>query len=416
MILSVGVSAAVPAATLVAGALTLPCAVVGILLVSPLQRLVSLLLIGVGTAAFVIGVSAGAPVSVGDVLSVNQDLIGMLTAMSFLRLVTPTGAPQPSRLRGRAAVLRTAVANHLLGSVINIGAVGIIGDHLRDRGSLRMPDALLLSRSYSMGAYWSPFWAAAAAAASVIPGANTPLLVGIGLVLAFTTILLSSFDIFRLWGDELPTYQGYSLSWELLRIPLALVALVVLAHQAFPTVPVPRMVLLAGLTVTLAGLLVRMPRTALRTVARHARHQLPGLRGEVTLFASAGILAVGLRALLPAFDLELPVDTFTVPLAWAAMVVMIALSVVGVHPIVSIALVGTLVLPLQPDPTLFVLAASIGWGTATPVGPITGLVMFMNSRYGINTTALTRGNLRYLVIVLVLSWPALLLCNLIVSG
>ena len=411
-----GVSAAVPSATLVAGALTLPCALVGILLVSPLQRLISLVLIGVGVTAFLIGVSAGAPVVVRDVLAVNQDLIGMLTAMSFLRLITPTGAPKPSKLRGRAAVLRTATATHLLGSVINIGAVGIIGDHLRGRGALRMPDALLLSRSYSMGAFWSPFWAAAAAAASVIPGANTPLLIGIGLALAFSTILLSSFDIFRSWGNELPEYQGYSLSWELLRIPLALVALVVLAHQGFPQVPVPRMVLLAGLTVTLAGLLIQRPRQALRHLARHARHQLPGLRGEVTLFASAGILAVGLRALLPAFDLELPFDNFTVPLAWAAMVVMIVLSLIGVHPVVSIALVGTLVLPLQPDPSLFVLAASIGWGTSAAVGPITGLVMFMNSRYGIDSIQLTRGNFLYLGIVLVLAWPALLLCNLIVTG
>ena len=65
--------------------------------------------------------------------------------------------------------------------------------------------------------------------------------------------------------------------------------------------------------------------------------------------------------------------------------------------------------PLSPDPTLFVLAASIGWGVSTAVGPLTGLTMLLSARYGINSRTLTRRNLIYLGIVLVVSWPALLL-------
>ena len=303
------------------------------------------------------------------------------------------------------------IATHALGAVINIGAIGIVGDHLRAGGKLRFADAVMLSRSYTTGAFWSPFWAAAAAATTLVPGSNSLVLLLLGLSTALVAVLLSLLDVTRLWGRELPQYTGYALSWALVRIPLALVALVLTAHQVFPETSVPRIVLLAGLGVTLVGLLLQNWRTALRRGARHARHELPNLRGEVTLFASAGVLAVGLRMLFPLFPVQLPVDSFTVGVAWLSLLTMVLFSIIGVHPIVSVAVVAAVVLPLNPDPTLFVLAACIGWGAATAVGPLSGLTMFLNSRYGIDSLALTRRNLVFLGIVLAAAWPALLLCE-----
>lgn len=414
VILAVGVSVAVPAASVVAGALTLGCAVVGLFLVGRTQRLVSILLIAVGVISLGVGVGLGASVDVVDLFLVNQDLVGMLTAVSFLRLITPTGALARPRLRGRWALLRTAVATHALGSVINIGAVGIVGDHLRGTTRLRFADAVLLSRSYTTAAFWSPFWAAAAAATTLVPGSNTLVVVLVGLSVAVVVTCVSLLDLMRLWGSELADYSGYALSWALVRIPLALVALVITTHSVFPQVPVPRIVLLAGLGVTLVGLLLQDGRTALRRGARHARHDLPMLRGEVTLFASAGILAVGLRVLFPLIAVDLPFDGFTVLVAWLAIVVMVVFALMGVHPIVSVAVVAAVVLPLNPDPTLFVVAACIGWGTGTAVGPLSGLTMFLSSRYGIDTLALTRRNLVFLAIVLAAAWPALLWCAALV--
>lgn len=410
IILAVGLSVAVPDATLVAGGLTLAAAVVGLVLVNRTQRSIALVLSAVGVVSVLLGLQLGGTINVRDLFSVNQDLIGMLTAVSFLRLVTPTSPTTRTRLRGRLAVVRTALATHALGAIINIGAVGIVGDHLRGRSALRLADAALVSRSFSAAAFWSPFWAAAAAATTLVPGANSLVLLLVGLSLALVVIGLSVWDIFHLWGRELPAYTGYTLSWALIRVPLALVALVIVAHQLVPRVPVPRIVLLAGLGVTLLGLLIVNGRGALRALARHARHDLPQLRGEVTLFASAGILAVGLRMLFPLFNLQLPFSEFTVPVAWAMMLTMILLALVGVHPVVSVAIVASLVHTLSPDPTLFVLAACIGWGGSTAVGPITGLTMLLSARYGIDSVKLTRRNLIYLAVVLVASWPALLLC------
>ena len=414
VILSVGVSVVVPSATLVAGGFTLGCAVVGLFLVSRTQRVIATVLMGIGVAALLGGIALGASVDIGDLFAVNQDLIGMLTAVTFLRLITPNFAQTRTRLRGRLALLRTAIATHALGAVINIGAIGIVGDHLRAGSKLRFADAVMLSRSYTTGAFWSPFWAASAAATTLVPGSNSLVLLLIGLSTALVAVLLSLLDVTRLWGRELPQYTGYALTWALVRIPLALVALVLTAHQVFPETSVPRMVLLAGLGVTLVGLLLQNWRTALLRGARHARHELPNLRGEVTLFASAGVLAVGLRMLFPLFPVQLPVDSFTVGVAWLSLLTMVLFSIIGVHPIVSIAVVAAVVLPLNPDPTLFVLAACIGWGAATAVGPLSGLTMFLSSRYGIDSISLTRRNLVFLGIVLAAAWPALLLCDALV--
>ncbi|KGJ71802.1 hypothetical protein GY21_19755 [Cryobacterium roopkundense] len=415
VIVTVGASAVWPQITLVAGALTLGCAAVGLVLVARTQRIVASILMLLGIASLIIGLALGGEVTTLSALSVNQDLIGMLTAVSFLRLVTPVPTETRSRLRGAPAVVRTAVATHALGAVINLGAVGIVGDHLRGSSKLRLPDAAMLSRAYSAAAFWSPFWAAAAAATSLVPGANSLVLILVGLPLALVAICLSCFDIFRMWGSDLRGYTGYTLGWALIRIPLALVALVVLAHQVWPEVPVPRIVLLAALAVTLVGLLLQKPNGALRRLARHARYDLPNLRGEVTLFASAGILAVGLRVLFPMVSIGLPFTSFTVPVAWACLVVMVLFALIGVHPVVSVAVVAAIALPLNPDPTLFVLAASIGWGVSTSVGPLTGLTMFLHGRYGIDSIALTRRNFVYLAIVLAAAWPALWLCETLVS-
>jgi len=416
IILFVALSVVVPNATLVAGGFTLGAAIVGLALVSRTQRIIAAVLIGVGMLSLVMGVRAGGSIDGGDLLSVNQDLIGMLTAVSFLRLVTPTSPTTRTRLHGRLAVVRTALATHALGAIINIGAVSLVADQLRGRSSLRLPDAALVSRSFSAAAFWSPFWAAAAAATTLVPGANSLVLLLVGLALALVAIGLSVWDIFHLFGRDLAHYSGYSLSWALIRVPLALVALVIVAHQLFATVPVPRIVLLSGLGVTVMGLVIMNGRGALRALARHARHDLPQMRGEVTLFASAGILAVGLRMLFPLVNLPLPFSEFTVPVAWAMMLTMVLLALAGVHPVVSVAIVAALVHPLSPDPTLFVLAACVGWGVSAAVGPITGLTMLLSARYGIDSVSLTRRNLVYLAAVLIASWPALLLCNALISS
>ncbi|WP_460525372.1 hypothetical protein [Conyzicola nivalis] len=406
-------SIAEPTLTLWAGVAALLSLAVGLLLVRGAPRLIAVALTVSGLAALAVGAADGRRPSLTDLLSVNQDLVGMLAAVSFLRLLSLGGETPRGRSSGVAAVTRTALVVHGLGSVINISAVAMAGDRLARAAPLRMADAMLLTRAYAAGAFWSPFWVAAAAAVSYAPGADAAVTIGLGLAVAVVVLLISMVDVYRAFGDDRSRYQGYPLTWAILRIPLALVVFVLAVHLSMPAVPIPRVVLIGSLVVALAGVLVSFGRRGFALLATHATAGLSGLRSETTLFVAAGVLTVGLQTLVPMIDVLLPVDGYGVWVAWASVIVMVVLAVVGIHPIVSLALVAVVVMPLEPDPTLFVLAATIGWGTAAAVGPTSGILMHVSARFGLDGLTLAWRNAPFFVITVAVALPALFLASVI---
>ncbi|MCO4251196.1 hypothetical protein [Pseudarthrobacter raffinosi] len=416
LLVAVSVSLFVPQASQVAGALMICGATVGITMVSAPVRLVSGILIGVGGAAYSVALALGHSFDPTELLAVNQTLIGMIAAVSFLQLITRTeGLAQP-RLSGRAAVWRTTGVVHLLGSVINITVVGSAADHLRRRKPLQMTDALLVSRAFSTGSFWSPFWAASAAALIYAPEAEIQIIMVCGAALAGVAIAFTSESAARRLGERLVGYQGYALSRQLLEVPAAMVVLIVLLHLLAPEIPVAKLVLVCSLAVTAVVLVVRGYRRGYRQFREHAAHHIPKHHGELTLFASAGLLAVGCEALLSVTSVRMPVEVFGAFEAWLCIVVMVALALVGVHPVVSMAALAALVAQLDPDPTLFALATMIGWGCSIPVGPLSGLLLHLGGRYGLDALAIVRGNLPYLVFVTGMAYPTLLLCEVLVRS
>ena len=90
---------------------------------------------------------------------------------------------------------------------------------------------------------------------------------------------------------------------------------------------------------------------------------------------------------------------------------MTAVSVLGVHPVVTIAISASVLAPLEPNPTLFAMAGLIGWGLQAAGGPLTGLNIIMQGRYGIDSFTLAGWNLKYVGALLLLSGGALALCQ-----
>ena len=409
LIVTVGVSIAVPVLSYLAGVLVLLSAAIGIVLVNRTQRVVSIVLIGIGVCALGVALWLGHRLTLEALLSLNQNLIAMLAAVSFIQIVAAADQVSISRLTGAMAVWRTALATHLLGSVINVSAINIVGDHLGSPGRMSMPNALLLSRAFSAGAFWSPFWAASAAAAAYAPGAKVNVLVFAGLCAAAVALAFSISGVVRSFGPELEGYRGYVLSWRILRIPLVLMASVLAAHALWPDLEIPNIVLVGSMAITVVVLLFRSPARTMPALVDHTVRGLPNMRGEITLFAAAGVLAVGLGALFQSVQLTLPFTEFTVVTAWCCTLVMTLMSLVGVHPVISIAAVAVIVAPLHPEPTLYAMASMIAWAGSATVGPVSGLNVFLNGRFGIDNFAVARRNLPYLAVVLALAWPILYL-------
>lgn len=396
-----------PAALPFAGGFAVIALGLGLVIATPRQRIVAVVLLAVGIGSFVVAWLLGARPPLLSLLSLNQDLVAMLAAVSFLGLIAREAPTAEPRLRGAAAVWRTAGVVHFTGSVINMSVLTIAGDHLKRDDTLRPADVMILSRAYTAAAFWSPLWAGTAAALAFAPTANFGVIIPLGIALAIATLAGSMITVFRSLGDDLRDYRGYALSWELLRVPVTLMLTVITVHLVLPAAPVPRVVALASLVITAIVLVFRDPQTAFRAFARQARDGLPALRGEVTLFISAGVLAIGMEALLGAAHVTLPLTEYTVPLAWASIVVTVLVALVGVHPIITMGLIAAVVAPLHPQGSLFALAAMIGWGACSAIGPISGMQLYLGGRYGIDAFATTRQNVPYVVVALVLAWPAL---------
>ncbi|CAN5284593.1 hypothetical protein BH11ACT4_BH11ACT4_20640 [soil metagenome] len=407
VIACVVVGIVVPGAEFVAGCFALGALVLGLVIATPRQRVLAGILVSLGLAALGTAWLLGGRLSIGSLFTLNQDLIAMLAAASFVGMLARDAPAAEPRLRGAAAVWRTAGVVHFTGSVINMSVVTIVGDRLKRGGTLRTADVMILTRGYATGAFWSPLWAGTAAAVSFAPTANLAVIIPIGIVLALAVLAASMVTVFRALGDELPDYRGYALSWELLRLPVVLMIAVVAAHLLFPSSPVPRIVALASLAIAALVLVSRQPSSAFRAFARQARDGLPALRGEVTLFVSAGVLAIGLGALLSVGHLSLHLPEYDVPVAWLSIVATVLLALVGVHPIISMGIIAAMVAPLHPQGSLFALSAMIGWGVGAATGPISGLQLYLGGRYGIDGLATTRQNLPYVAVALLLAWPAL---------
>lgn len=410
VIVAVPLTEVAPAANLLAGGAALVVLVGSLPRLGRVNRLVALILCGAGVAALVAAIAAGARPDPQSLLSVNQGVVGMLAAVSFTRLVTDRQHGVPARSRGPTAVWRTAGVVHGLGSVINLAAVDLVGGHLsRGRGRLPMLDGLLLSRSFSTAAFWSPFWAASATAFVYAPRANPGVLMLCGALLTCLTLGISLYLLQRTYPDDVRVYRGYAVAPPALALPIGLFGCVLVGHRLKPDVPVSTVVLLSALGVSLLLSCLLYRRRLPPALGRHLVHGLPGMRGEATLFAAAGVLSVGLSALVTEVDLNIPISDFTPATAWVAIVAMVAVSLIGVHPVISIAIAAALLRPADPDPTLFALAAVLAWGASAAVGPISGLNVYLAGRFGLDGLAMTRHNASHLVIVLALALPTLLL-------
>ncbi len=346
------------------------------------------------------------------ILTANQPLIGMLAAVTFLRVLTPSRTSAAVGPTGRSGVWQTMLGLHLFGSVINIPAVDMVGDRFSaTQRCLQRGHLLLLSRGFSSAAFWSPVWGAAAAALTYAPAARIEVLMAVGACLAAIALGISGFAVIRAFGPRLSEFRGYPLTLRALAPPLALVVLVLSVHTALPDVSIIAIITICAPALSVLLVTAATPRAMPRRMAEHSVRHLPAMSSELALFLAAGLLVAGLTPIADRATGWLPFDAFTAWEAWGLVGVMAVVSALGVHPVISIAISAGVLAPLEPNPTLFAMAGLIAWGLQAAGGPLTGLNIVLQGRYGIDSFTLARWNLKYVGTLLVLSGGALTLCQ-----
>lgn len=388
----------------------LPAALAGVLawlamlLLLPRLQRASLLqagaLLAVGLACAGWAAGQGVEPDWAGFLDANLGLLALLAGVSFLRLVTlPVAGAEEALPRGIHALWRTLLGTHLFAAVINLSALLITGDRLAERGRLSRPTTVLLTRAFTTAAFWSPFFAAMGVALTYAPGASLGALVAQGLPLAVLALLYTLWEVRRLCGAKVASQPGYPIHFGALWIPAALVAGVLLVHRLWPAMSVILVVSGLALSLTVLVSLWRAPGQAYSRLRRHTLDELPRMAGELTLFLAAGALSAGLNSLFQALGTDLPMIEINVPALVGLLAAMVLLAVIGVHPVISIAAVGTWLAPLHADPNLLGTLFLCVWAIGVTLSPLSGVSLALIGRYALSARQILRWHGRYALVM-----------------
>ena len=369
------------------GALLLPS-------VSRYQRVQVAVMGLVGLAGIALAAAAGDMRWGATLLEGNHTLLAMLAGVSFLRVVTRTGAAPGEHLpRGRGALYRSILATHLFSAIINISAVFVIGQRIADEGRLSTLQAKLLSRAFVAAACWSPLFAAMAVVLHYVPGTNMLAVSVHNLPLAAALLAWTAWDLGR--DPTLADFVGSPVHREALTVPAVLSMLVVALHAWAEGWSILT-VIIVGAASCVCLLRVGRPLVETRRLLRqHVLRELPRMGGEFTLFLGAAVLAAGIAALARVYQPDIVLDpvhcTSTIPL----FALLVALTLVGIHPVISAATMSGLFPTSLSAPDTVAAVVLMAWSVALGTAPISGATLALQGRFGIPSVRFLRWNLPF---------------------
>ncbi|MEH6470723.1 MAG: hypothetical protein V7752_05675 [Halopseudomonas sp.] len=338
----------------------------------------------------------GQPMPWARLLAVNHSLIAMLIAVSFLRLVTSLKVdPQEQLPVGRWALCRTLLGVHLFGAVINMSTLVIIGERLSRRASLSPLQGMLLSRGFATASLWSPFFVAMGVALTHAQGAQLASLSAAGLPAALLALVFAAISLCR--HSQASRFSGYPMHFEALWLPGLLALLVLLARLLWPEIVILTWVSLLSLLLCLTVLLSRGGWQGLIAARQHVERQLPQMGGEVGLFLAAGLLSVGLATVVQRTGFEWSLAYFGPWQAWGLLLVIVTASVIGIHPLISIATSGGLLAGQVEDPNLLGMTYLMGWALGIMSSPVSGTHLTLQARFGLPAYRFFRWNLGFVL-------------------
>ncbi|WP_028299824.1 hypothetical protein [Oceanospirillum beijerinckii] len=361
-------------------------------------------LFGVGVVGMGWAYSQGETVSIVQALSSNSYILAMLMAVSFLSLIAgnDTQEAEEDSPRGRSALKQTLVGLHLFGAVINISIVFIMGDRFASAkgqpgcctGEIEKGQLKVLSRGFCAAAFWSPFFAALAVALTYAPGADLLTLMQAGIPLAILSLTITYFEL----RPKAEQFTGYPMRMKNLILPAFLACAVIAGRVFIPELSVLQLIsLLAPLTAI--AVLAWQKQPLVKKVQQHSQNRLARMGNELALFLTAGTMAAGLNSLFMLYGHLLPIPALTPIVISLLLLAMLVLSLIGVHPVISIATVSGILLPTEPPVDLLAMVFLASWAIGTACSPMSGMSLSLRGRYFISARQILRSNLAYGVVM-----------------
>ena len=364
------------------------------------------ILLIVGMIALAGGITLGQQPDWLRILDANAGLLSMLAAVSFLRLLALNARDTVGEIeRGMKAYWQTMVAVALFGGFINVSAPLLIADKLAGEKKLDLFTATSIIRAFCGGATWSPFFAGMAVVLTYVAGAKFLIIMACGLPFAILGLAVVVAGARLYHYDEVLNFKGYPINSSNLWLPVLLVISVLLGHFSLPHVSILAVIALSALLVTFYSLCITSRwGVAVTQFQTHIQEGLPRMVNELVLFLAAGMLAIGLQTLVNATRISLPFEGgFGAVAAITLLAAMLVLSLIGVHPIISIAVVTPLVLPSNPNPQLLAVTFVISWSLGACASPLSGVNLIFQGRYGIPSFKLAMLNWPYVFTMFLIS-------------
>ena len=359
------------------------------------------IIIVVGLALGLYAITLGGSMSASTIISGNTQLLAMISAVGFLRLVALPASDAGEKLPvGPRAYIQTLLGLNLSSSVINISALILVADRLHRNKPLKRFTSQSLTRIFSGASNWSPFFAAMAVVLTYVDDAQLSRIILAGLPFTLLGISIVLIEAKLRHQTEVSHFVGYPMHVESLKIPLMLVVTVALGTWLLPEVPVLVIIALSALLITLTVLIIRNQfASAFRQMGEYIVDGLPRIVNELTLFLAAGLIAAGMSALIQQGIIPNPFSEFNAITAAWLLGIMLLLAAMGVHPVILISSFTPLMLTLNPDPNLLAITYLMAWNLGTCSSPLSGTHLVVQGRYGIPSWKAAMWNWPYALIM-----------------
>jgi len=364
----------------------------------PTPRIIGLLLIGFGLAAA--GYGGQFEIATLDGFARSKTFVLLFFAVAWLQI---PARESPALKAAREVITRqppgrrflvAAFGVHALGSVLNLAGLSLVAtmiDRKLDPSLLRrLTTALMLG--FTSASSWSPFYVSMVVVLTALPNLKWIEIAPFGFLFAMLAIIGGFIYDRMMWrrSGNASVKQGVALS---LRDKLRSVGIL-----GFLAVLVVGLVEAAGISIPVALGLIAPPfalmwrasmapnranRLAeMRALATQVVCGLPSLRNEVLIFVGATVFGVGIAALIPADNLGGLLNTWltSIDARLAALTFGIAgLSMVGLHPVIVVILVGEVLPPeILGAPDWIIGIALLGvWGLSTMINPYSATTLYL---------------------------------------
>ena len=342
------------------------------------------ILLGIGLVMILFAQNRGAVVDPLLAASTNTGLLSMIAAVGFLRLVALPHTGEIRRLPvGRRAYLQTLASIGVFSSVINISAPILISDRIHRERPLDRFTIQSIIRVFCSMSNWSPFFGAMAAVLAYVGGARLDLIILACLPFSLLCAALVYLEALLRFPDRMAGFVGYPLEREALLVPAVLLLFVAVSANAFPDTSILILISLCALSVSALLLMVRHgPSGMARQLKDHTLTHLPRMVGELSLFLSAGVFAVGMAALIDSGLITSPFTRFDGTAAIELLGLMLVAALLGIHPIILVSSLTPMVMALDPNPTLLAIVYLTAWNLGTCSSYLSGTQLIFQGRYG----------------------------------